>query len=155
MSDNVDNIDIDAELNSLRIRKEKLQRLLALRAEVCALEKGAFYGEDAKWTVQIITEEVCSRFNLTLERLASRSRQTEVATPRQIIFYIVRELKSVPYVQIGRLFHRDHGTVIYGYNQIRDRIPIDAKLREDVSHLMRVCSTRLEESQRTPDAVRN
>jgi chromosomal replication initiator protein len=48
----------------------------------------------------------------------------DVAWARAIAYYLARQLTNFSFPQIGRLFGRDHSTVIHGYQTVRDRIEV-------------------------------
>lgn len=141
-------LDIDREFAALEIRKAKLIKLTKLRKEVSELELVSLVGSsiprDAVLVMKIVCEEVCLAFNMDLERLCRKSREDCIATPRQIVFYIGRELADVSLAGVGRIFHKDHGTVLHGCRKIKDRIETDNKFKELVGSVMSKCQTRLQ-----------
>lgn len=144
---NTDNIDIDAEFAALKTRRAKLLRLQQLRKEVGELELSALatamIPQDSAAVMRVVCEEVCRAFNLDMERLHRRSREDHIATPRQVVFYLGHELSDISSAGMGRIFHKDHGTVLHGCKKIRDRIETDHKFRELVGQLLTACQTRL------------
>lgn len=67
-----------------------------------------------------IIDAVCSRFSVSREQLAGRSRARDVTYPRHLAMYLLRELGSCSLTQIGQLLGgRDHSTVLSGYNRIK------------------------------------
>ncbi len=79
-----------------------------------------------------IVDVVARTFNLSVERLLSSERSREVALPRQIAMYLMRETNlSLP--QIGQaLGGRDHTTVMYACEKVADLIERDDKIRRQV-----------------------
>lgn len=76
---------------------------------------------------------VANTFGLTPERLLGRERSREVALPRQIAMYLIREEISTSLPQIGEaLGGRDHTTVMYACEKISDLIERDDRLRRQV-----------------------
>lgn len=81
---------------------------------------------------QIITA-VADEFGIEEDRLLSRQRSREVALPRQVAMYLIREETSASLPQIGEVLGgRDHTTVMYGYDKITDRLETDDGLRRQV-----------------------
>lgn len=110
--------EIDAEIKALKRRKAKLEKLQALRLEVANLE-GCRLGTDLKAaTIMIVQAEVCSAFNLTLDALALKSRVENIVRPRQVLWYIERDLLKMSYKNIARLFDKNHGTVMSGIARV-------------------------------------
>jgi chromosomal replication initiator protein len=80
----------------------------------------------------LVVSVVARTFNLTVERMLSADRAHEVALPRQIAMYLMRETNiSLP--QIGQfLGGRDHTTVMYACEKIADMLERDDRLRRQV-----------------------
>jgi chromosomal replication initiator protein len=59
-----------------------------------------------------------------------------IAFPRQIAMYLTRQLTEHSLSAIGESFGgRDHGTVLHACRQVRDRMEVEAKVRQDVGYL--------------------
>ncbi|MBW8010323.1 MAG: chromosomal replication initiator protein DnaA [Chloroflexi bacterium] len=80
-----------------------------------------------------IIETVAHSFGIPLERLLSRERTRQVALPRQVAMYLLREEAQISLPQIGDVLGgRDHTTVMYGCDKISDLLEHDARLRRQV-----------------------
>jgi chromosomal replication initiator protein len=79
-----------------------------------------------------VVDIVAKTFNLTVDRLLSPDRSRDVALPRQIAMYLMRETNiSLP--QIGMaLGGRDHTTVMYACEKVADLLERDDKVRRQV-----------------------
>jgi chromosomal replication initiator protein len=79
-----------------------------------------------------VVDVVARTFNLSVDRLLSPERSHDVALPRQIAMFLMRETNiSLP--QIGRaLGGRDHTTVMYACEKIADLLERDDRLRRQV-----------------------
>ena len=75
-------------------------------------------------------------FGLTRDHLLSRDRSREVALPRQVAMYLMREVGNISLPQIGEaLGGRDHTTVMYACDKVTDLIERDDRLRRQVLNL--------------------
>ncbi|NLG98239.1 MAG: chromosomal replication initiator protein DnaA [Chloroflexi bacterium] len=82
---------------------------------------------------QQILKAVADVFGITTEELLGRSRSREVALPRQIAMYLMREEVNASLPQIGEaLGGRDHTTVMYGCEKIADLIERDDRVRRQI-----------------------
>jgi chromosomal replication initiator protein len=80
-----------------------------------------------------VVERVASTFGIDLERMLSRDRSRDVALPRQIAMYLLREEAHISLPAIGKtLGGRDHTTVMYGCDKIADLLERDDQLRRQV-----------------------
>ncbi|HEY44335.1 MAG TPA: chromosomal replication initiator protein DnaA [Anaerolineae bacterium] len=84
-------------------------------------------------TAERIIAVVARQFSVDVDRLLSRERSREVALPRQVAMYLIREETSASLPQIGKtLGGRDHTTVMYGCEKIADLMETDDVLRRQV-----------------------
>jgi len=80
-----------------------------------------------------VVDVVASAFGISREKLLSRERTREVALPRQVVMYLLREEANVSLPQIGEaLGGRDHTTVIYACEKVADMIERDDHLRKQI-----------------------
>lgn len=80
-----------------------------------------------------IVRRVAETFGLTVERILGRDRSRQVALPRQIAMYLLREEANISLPQIGEaLGGRDHTTVLYGCDKVADMLERDDRLRRQV-----------------------
>ncbi|HZW05174.1 MAG TPA: chromosomal replication initiator protein DnaA [Anaerolineaceae bacterium] len=83
-----------------------------------------------------VVTAVASAFGIETTRLLSRDRSREVALPRQVAMYLLREEGNVSLPQIGEaLGGRDHTTVMYACDKVADLIERDDRLRRTVLQL--------------------
>ncbi len=84
-----------------------------------------------------VVDVVAKAFNLSVDRLLSPDRSHDVALPRQIAMYLMRET-NVSLPQIGQaLGGRDHTTVMYACEKVADLLERDDRLRTQVGQIRR------------------
>ena len=96
---------------------------------------------------QVTAEEVMSLitgdFAITARELIGKSRTQSVSLPRQIAMYLLREHTENSLEDIGKIFgNRDHTTVIYAVNKIRERSQKDRMFKETLDNLSSRLMTR-------------
>ncbi|MCZ2128523.1 MAG: chromosomal replication initiator protein DnaA [Anaerolineales bacterium] len=80
-----------------------------------------------------IVDLVARKFGLTSEKLLGRDRTKDVALPRQIAMYLLREEAKISFPQIGEaLGGRDHSTVMSAYDKIKEQMHSDRRLEQDI-----------------------
>jgi chromosomal replication initiator protein len=80
-----------------------------------------------------IVRRVAETFGLTVDRILGRDRTKQVALPRQIAMYLLREEASCSLPQIGEVLGgRDHTTVMYGCEKVAELLETDDRLRRQV-----------------------
>lgn len=72
-------------------------------------------------TVDIIKDEVASRYKISLEDIEGPTRKREVTQARQIAIYLARELTQSSFPALGRAFGgRDHTTTMHSYQKVQE-----------------------------------
>jgi len=85
-----------------------------------------------------VLDLVAHSFNMPTEKLLGRDRSREVALPRQVAMYLLREEANASLPQIGQaLGGRDHTTVMYAIEKISDLLERDDRLRRRVVEIRR------------------
>jgi chromosomal replication initiator protein len=80
-----------------------------------------------------VVRTVAEAFGVPVDRMIRRERTQEIALPRQIAMYLLREDSHISLPQIGEaLGGRDHTTVMYGCDKISDLLERDDRLRRRV-----------------------
>ena len=80
-----------------------------------------------------IISAVADHFGIDEDRLLSRDRSRQVALPRQVAMFLIREETDASLPQIGDVLGgRDHTTVMYGCDKIAARLETDDALRRQV-----------------------
>jgi len=83
-----------------------------------------------------VLHAVSRTFGVSEERILGRERTREVALPRQIAMYLLREEGGVSLPRIGDLIGgRDHTTVLYACDKVNDLMETDDRLRRQVSQI--------------------
>ena len=93
--------------------------------------------------IDSIQKAVTDYFDIRLADMTSRRRPSNIAFPRQIAMYLSRKMTPCSLVEIGDAFGgRDHGTVIYACQKVRDRIQSEPEIRDAVDILMTTLKRR-------------
>lgn len=83
-----------------------------------------------------ILKAVADHFGIKVSELRSNRKHKAVALPRQVAMYLMRQLTSASFPDIGQRFGgRDHSTVMYAVKKIEQKIKDDVSLRNAVEGL--------------------
>ena len=91
--------------------------------------------EPASVTVDKILSEVGAHFRLPVSDLKSRKQTSSVATARHVAIYLIRELTDLSLPAIGRLFNRDHTTIMNSYDTVKKRFEQNPAFEKEVKAL--------------------
>lgn len=99
-------------------------------------------------TAQDVINAGCSAFEVTKSQLVSGLRKRELVMFRDVIMYVMRmkvkirnkkgERVKIPFKAIGRLFNRDHTSVMHAINKINDDLTVPAYRQERNELIMSV-----------------
>ena len=120
-------------LNSLGAKSRLLKRPINL--DMAGETLSDLIDGNGACSAEAIRELVCHYFQVTLEELRSSSRRKNVVLPRNLGMYLCRKLTDLSLDGIGKLFGRNHSTVLYSVNVIENRTSRDPKLRSQVEFL--------------------
>jgi chromosomal replication initiator protein len=104
---------------------------LALAAEIL----GQVQRQLRRVTPEQIRDMVAQAYGFSILELTGKSRRKAVSRPRNLALYLCRRHTEASYASLGRLFNRDHSTVIYGVEQIERVLAADPRLGQEVSFL--------------------
>ncbi len=91
-----------------------------------------------KITPNKIIESVSSYYNITESELLGKSKQKNIAFPRQIAMYLCKTLTNLNFVMIAKaLGNRDRTTVMYGVDKIMETVKTDSGLKADIDAIIK------------------
>ena len=94
--------------------------------------------EEGRFSVNIetIQKKVAEHFDIRLADMTSKRRPENIAFPRQLAMFLSRHMTESSLTAIGEAFGgRDHGTVLHACRLVKDRMEVDASVRQVVSYL--------------------
>ncbi|MBF5058639.1 DnaA ATPase domain-containing protein [Candidatus Neptunochlamydia vexilliferae] len=73
-------------------------------------------------TPEKVLKIVANQFGIKTEDILGKAQNKECALPRQIAMYLCRENLKMPFLKIGRMFSRDHSTVMTSVKRVKKGI---------------------------------
>ncbi len=88
-------------------------------------------------TVSRIQEFVARRYDVRIQDMRGKSRQSEITVPRQIAMYLSRKMteKSLPEIAAG--FDKSHPTVLHSISVVEKKIENSEDFRQEIADLER------------------
>ena len=88
-------------------------------------------------TPERIVAAVSERFGVKSEALCGKRRTRNVALPRQVAMYLMRQLTDLSLAEVGRLFGgRDHTTVLYACEKVATLVSGDIQFQDKINGLI-------------------
>jgi len=94
--------------------------------------------EEGRFSVnmEIIQKRVAEHYDIRLADMTSKRRPENIAFPRQVAMFLSRQMTENSLSSIGEAFGgRDHGTVLHACRLVKDRMEVDANVRQVVLYL--------------------
>ncbi len=105
----------------------------ALSLHLCDRALADFLPQPSSITPKTVLQVVSEFFGISLSSLTGRSRARDVAFPRQVAMYLMRDLGDLSLPRIGEeMGGRDHTTVMYACDKIADMVETDDRTRKQI-----------------------
>jgi chromosomal replication initiator protein len=86
--------------------------------------------------IEVIQKKVAEHYDIRLADMTSKRRPENIAFPRQVAMFLARQMTESSLNTIGEAFGgRDHGTVLHACRLVKDRMEVDANVRQVVNYL--------------------
>ena len=86
-------------------------------------------------TVDKIFTAVFKKYGIKKEDIVGQKRNKEVAYARHISVYLIRTITEMSYPNIGKIFSKDHATIIASYDKIQKKILSDPVFNIEIMEL--------------------
>lgn len=91
----------------------------------------------AALSMQQILEGVCRYFNVDPAQVRGKQRDREIAWPRQVAMYLMREETDASLLQIGsELGGRDHTTIMHGWEKVHGEVTNNERVRHEIAAIL-------------------
>jgi chromosomal replication initiator protein len=141
------------ECSSVRELEGALNRVIAyatlhdaaLSADLAAQALENIYGSNiarpsvarTMLTTSAVLEGICRYYNVDVKRMQGKQRDREIAWPRQVAMYLMREETDASLLQIGSaLGGRDHTTILHGCEKVRAEISCNDRVRQEIAAVL-------------------
>ncbi|MCQ2430110.1 MAG: chromosomal replication initiator protein DnaA [Clostridia bacterium] len=93
--------------------------------------------EPVAMTVDKIFALIYKKYNVKREDLVSAKRTKEIANARHLSVYLIRSITEMSLPNIGKIFNRDHSTMMSSLDIINKKITNDAIFKSEVDDLIK------------------
>ena len=91
-------------------------------------------------TVDKVFSAVFNKYNISKEELIGSKRSKDIAHARHVAIYLIREITEMSFPNLGRLFNRDHTTVMNSCELITGKIAKDPLFNMELTELSKEIS---------------
>jgi len=88
-------------------------------------------------TPKRVIDSVCRYYDITEDDIRGQKKSRDVAFPRQVAMYIIRDLTDMSFIKIAEYFgKKDHTTIMYAEEKIKKQIKEDPELKKEVEDII-------------------
>ena len=98
--------------------------------------------EPVNTTIEKILNEVSHKFRVPLEDLKSRKRTSNIASARHSAIYIIKKLTNSSLPAIGKMFGRDHTTVMNSLDAVEKRMATEPAYDQQIKEIIKAIKKR-------------
>jgi len=115
------------QIKELKEPKQMSYWTLPILKETPHVKNEAYYSTE-------IIDKVVDFYNLSVKQVKGKSRKKNLVKARWIAMYLIREKTNMKLTAIGKLFERDHTTVIHAIQGVNDvlNLKYETDLKEDL-----------------------
>ena len=125
--------ELEGALNKIIARVQLLNTQITPELVDKLIEGGQIHSQRIV-NVDTILNIVAEHFHIKREDLLSKSRKKDIAVPRQIAMYLIREELKLTFPNIGDAFGgKDHSTVMHSWNKIKKDLVSNYTLEQDIT----------------------
>jgi chromosomal replication initiator protein len=95
-----------------------------------------FTPSDLNLSMEDILRTTASQFEIDPQELVSKGRRQELVIPRQVAMFLIRDMTTHSFPEIGQYFSgRDHSTIMYAVQKVKEQVERDSELAEKVREI--------------------
>ena len=98
--------------------------------------------EPVNTTVDKILDEVSHKFRVSVDDLKSRKRTSNIASARHSAIYVIKKLTNSSLPAIGRMFGRDHTTVMNSIDAVEKRMATEPAYDQQIKEIIKIIKKR-------------
>jgi chromosomal replication initiator protein len=82
-----------------------------------------------------IIDLICTNYKVSFDDIKSKSRKRNVVMARQLICYFIYEHTKLTLIKVAEMLNRDHSTIIYSKDIVKELCFSDKAYRQHFEHL--------------------
>ena len=86
-------------------------------------------------TVEKIFSAITDHYGISRDDMVGKKREKAIAEARHISIYLIREITEMSFPNIGKLYDRDHTTILSSYQKISRQVKSDPVFALELNEL--------------------
>jgi chromosomal replication initiator protein len=93
-------------------------------------------------TTETIFKQLEKRYGISKEEMTGKKRTADIVYVRHIAIYLIHESTDLSLKKIGRLFDRDHSTIISARDNVMKRMKSDTLFNKEITEIIEELENR-------------
>ena len=130
---------LEGRLNKVIFASKLHEQPITLSLAKLAISESVNEEEEEDVTPEKIIAAVCGYFKTKKEDLVGKSKKADLVKARQICAYVMCEMLTIPLDVIGEhLGGRDHTTIMYARDKMRDLEKLNARIEKEIDDIKNI-----------------
>lgn len=130
---------LEGRLNKVIFASKLHEQPITLSLAKLAISESVNEEEEEDVTPEKIIAAVCGYFKTKKEDLIGKSKKADLVKARQICAYVMCEMLTIPLDVIGEhLGGRDHTTIMYARDKMRDLEKLNARIEKEIDDIKNI-----------------
>jgi len=97
---------------------------------------------------ELIITAVCMSYNVSLEELKQKKRDRALVDARSVIMTVLRIYGEMSLQKIATIFLKDHCTVLFSINKVKNLYQVDREFKEKFQNILRATNLDINRFER-------
>ncbi len=127
-------LDFEGKFISNYYTNDKCDKPHIFKLSQQIINKFTFIYKMIEIDIDKVFQNTCLTFGVHPDKIIGRDRHTEIAVIRHCLIHIVKKKTNLNMSEIGRIFKRDHSSILYAINNIDDSLSLISKYNLDLGN---------------------
>ncbi len=91
---------------------------------------------------QVIINTVSRKYGIEIDALLGKKKTKDIVSARHVAVYLIRKMTDLSLPDIGKVFNRDHSTIMHSVDKIQSEVDDSPERRKEIDDLMELVRTK-------------
>ncbi len=121
---------LEGTVQKIKAMHELLNQKITIDLAKKAIEEVKTESPGLNPTPQMIMQAVANYYCIPVEQITSNKRSKDTVQPRQVSMYLVRDMLGYSLPEIGKIFSRDHTTVLHAVDKVKAQMKTSTEMND-------------------------
>ncbi len=121
---------LEGAVQKIKAMHELMNKEITIELALKAIEEVKTESPGLNPTPQMIMQAVANYYCIPVEQITSNKRSKDTVQPRQVSMYLVRDMLGYSLPEIGKIFSRDHTTVLHAVDKVKAQMKTSSEMND-------------------------